>query len=265
MENNMKNTDIEVIKKVVIFTTNQGINISELSLKFNDDRKLLAHSINMCVNLMVYIEQSEARKEEVTVETIIRDISGINHEFVRDVMDRYTKDGRKAIMKILAEHKANGIEMNNDVSDVVDLMIQEVFPNRDNDKSMGQEAANIIEMCLKYNLRTELGELFEGLRKIDTKTTFLFAVDEGGNISTAGNASMVTLIKLFISQSSTTLSEVENESDKNAMMLEVMAKLYTAFVTIGGCEHNLQRLSDYLEKDINDYIAMSTDEPDTKD
>ena len=185
MENNMKNTDIEVIKKVVIFTTNQGINISELSLKFNDNRKLLAHSINMCVNLMVYIEQSEARKEEVTVETIIRDVSGINHEFVKDVMDRYIKDGRKAIMKVLAEHKANGIEMNNDVSDVVDLMIQEVFPNRDNDKSMGQEAANIIEMCLKYNLRTELGELFDGLKKIDTKTTFLFAVDENGDINPA--------------------------------------------------------------------------------
>ena len=265
MENNMKNTDIEVIKKVVIFTTNQGINISELSLKFNDDRKLLAHSINMCVNLMVYIEQSEERKEEVTVETIIKDISGINREFIRDVMDRYKQDGRKAISKILAEHRSNGIEMNSDVSDVVDLMLQEVFPNMDNDKSMGQEAANIIEMCLKYNLRTELGELFDGLKKIDTKTTFLFAVDDNGNISTAGNANMVTLIRLFTSQTTSILARIENESDKNAMMLELMAKLYTAFVTIGGCEHNLSRLSEYLQKDISDYIAMSTDESDTND
>ena len=263
MENNMKNTDIEVIKKVVIFTTNQGINISKLSLKFNDDRKLLAHSINMCVNLMVYIEQSASRNEEVTVETIIKDIPGINHEFIKDVMDRYKQDGRKAITKILAEHRANGIDMNSDVSDTVDLMIQEVFPNKDNDKSMGQEAANIIEMSLKYNLRTELGELFDGLKKIDTKTTFLFAVDEDGGISIAGNANMVTLIKLFISQTTSIIAKVENESDKNSMMLEVMAKLYTAFITIGKCEHNLDRLSEYLQKDINDYIAMRTDESNT--
>ena len=144
-------------------------------------------------------------------------------------------------------------------------MLQEVFPNRDNDKSMGQEAANIIEMCLKYNLRTELGELFDGLKKIDTKTTFLFAVDDDGNISTAGNANMVTLIRLFTSQTTSILARVENESDKNAMMLELMAKLYTSFVTVGGCEHNLQRLSEYLQQGINDYISVSTDELNTND
>ena len=49
------------------------------------------------------------------------------------------------------------------------------------------------------------------------------------------------------------------------MMLEVMSKLYTAFIAIGGCEHNLQRLSEYLQQDISDYIATSADEPDTND
>ena len=249
MENNMREStgltaDLSILKKVVIFTEKHGYKINELSLEYNNDPVKMAFSINMCLNLMVYIETSEATGKEITSSMLKGDLPNMSDGFISEVLSLYREHGRSAI-KIIIDRllENNKIDITDELGNVIKMLTEEVFPIESKEQSMGKEAADIIKMCLKYNLNTELDDLFYELNNVDSKRTFILTVETEHALRTVGNANFGTLIKMFSTQIVKVLSQVEDDEQRSGMINELIASLYAKAVHLGNCKSDVEGLS----------------------
>ena len=245
MENNMKEvTDLSIVKKIVIFTEKHGYKINELSLEYNNDPVKMAFSINMALNLMVHIKTCETTGKEVLATMLMDDLPDMPREFITEVYTLYKEYGRGALKividRLLDNHK---VDITDELGKVIKMLTEDVFPDESKEQTMGKEAANIIKMCLKYNLNTELDDLFEGLDNIDSKSTFILTIESEHALRTTGNANFVTLIKMFSTQVVNVLNRVEDDEIRNGMINELIASLYAKAVHLGNCKPDVEGLS----------------------
>lgn len=259
-------TDLSIVKKVVIFTEKHGCKVKELSLKYNNDPVKMAFSINMCLNLMVHIETCETAGKEITLSMLIGDLPDIPAEFITDVFSLYREHGRAAI-KIIIDRLLddNKIDITDELGKVIKMLTEDVFPNESKEQSMGKEAADIIKMCLKYNLNTELDDLFEGLDNIDSKSTFIFTIETEHALRTTGNSNFVTLIKMFSTQVVNVLNRVEDDEMRNGMLNELIASLYAKAVHLGKCKWDVDGLSKEITHVLTELDKALNAEPDSND
>ena len=245
MENNMKEvTDLSIIKKIVIFTEKHGQKINELSLEYNNDPVKIAFSLNMALNLMVHIETCEAAGKEILATMLMDDLPDMPRDFIVEVYTLYKEHGRGALKiiidRLLDNHK---VDITDELGKVINMLGDEVFPNESKSQTMGKEAADIIKMCLKYNLNTELDDLFDELNNVDSKRTFILTVETEHALRTVGNANFTTLIKMFSTQVVNVLNRVDDDEIRNGMINELIASLYAKAVHLGNCKPDVEGLS----------------------
>ena len=245
MENNMKEvTDLSIIRKIVIFTEKHGHKINELSLEYNNDPVKMAFSVNMALNLIVHIETCEGAGKEILATMLMDDMPDMPKEFITEVYTLYKEYGRGALKIIIYRLLDNdGIDITDELGNVIKMLSEEVFPEESKPQGAGKEAADIIRMCLKYNLNTELDELFEGLSNIDSKRTFILTVETEHALRTVGNANFTTLIKMFSTQVVGVLNKVDDEKVRNGMLRELISSLYVKAVHLGNCKSDVDGLS----------------------
>lgn len=237
-------TDLSIIKKVVIFTEKHGYKINELSLEYNNDPVKMAFSINMALNLMVHIETCETAGKEILSTMLMDDLPDMPREFITEVYTLYKEYGRGALKividRLLDNHK---VDITDELGKVIKMLTEDVFPNESKEQTMGKEAADIIKMCLKYNLNTELDDLFDGLDNIDSKSTFILTIESEHALRTTSNANFVTLIKMFSTQVVNVLNKVDDENIRNGMLNDLIASLYAKAVHLGNCKPDVEGLS----------------------
>ena len=259
-------TDLSIVKKVVIFTEKHGQKINELSLEYNNDPVKMAFSINMALNLMVYIETCETAGKEILATMLMDDLPDMSKEFTTDVFSLYREHGRAAIKiiidKLLDDHK---VDITDELSKVIKMLTQDVFPNESKEQTMGKEAADIIRMCLKYNLNTELDDLFDGLDNIDSKSTFILTIESEHALRTTGNANFVTLIKMFSTQVVNVLNKVDDENIRNGMLNDLIASLYAKAVHLGNCKPDVEGLSNEITHMLTELDKALNAEPNPND
>ena len=237
-------TDLSIIKKIVIFTEKHGQKINELSLEYNNDPVKMAFSLNMALNLMVHIETCETAGKEILATMLMDDLPDMPRDFIVEVYTLYKEHGRGALKiiidRLLDNHK---VDITDELGKVINMLGDEVFPNESKEQTMGKEAANIIKMCLKYNLNTELDDLFDELNNVDSKRTFILTVETEHALRTVGNANFGTLIKMFSTQIVNVLSQVEDDEQRSGMINELIASLYAKAVHLGNCKSDVEGLS----------------------
>ena len=78
---------------------------------------------------------------------------------------------------------------------------------------------------------------------VDSKSTFIFTIENERSLRTVGNANFTTLIKMFSTQVVNVLNRVDDDEIRNGMINELIASLYAKAVHLGNCKPDVEGLS----------------------